>query len=147
MQLVWRPTRTTFAIMNIRETLHGEHAVTADPPYTGPPMQRPGIALALVFAFALAACGGGGDTTPGAVQTTVAQTSESPETTVGDGSPTTVASVDEATTSVAGNNSQAAPSGVDGPAAPDFSLVLSDGSTFVLSEAAKPVYMVFWAEW
>lgn len=32
-------------------------------------------------------------------------------------------------------------------AAPDFSLHLGDGSTFTLSEGAKPVYMVFWAEW
>lgn len=31
--------------------------------------------------------------------------------------------------------------------APDFSLLLSDGSTFVLSEEARPVMMVFWAEW
>ena len=31
--------------------------------------------------------------------------------------------------------------------APDFSLGLSDGSTFVLSEETRPVFMVFWAEW
>ena len=35
----------------------------------------------------------------------------------------------------------------DGPPAPDFELVLGDGSTFSLSAAEKPVYMVFWAEW
>lgn len=40
-----------------------------------------------------------------------------------------------------------APSGVEGPVAPDFSLVLADGSTFTLSEGSRPVYMVFWAEW
>ena len=39
------------------------------------------------------------------------------------------------------------PSGVEGPVAPDFSLVLGDGTTFTLSEEAKPVYLVFWAEW
>lgn len=31
--------------------------------------------------------------------------------------------------------------------APDFSLNLGDGSTFVLSEETRPVFMVFWAEW
>ena len=31
--------------------------------------------------------------------------------------------------------------------APDFTLALADGSTFVLSEEARPVFMVFWAEW
>lgn len=55
------------------------------------------------------------------------------------------ASVDEgADTAVAGERG---PSGVDGPNVPDFTLTMSDGSTFTLSEGAKPVYMVFWAEW
>lgn len=31
--------------------------------------------------------------------------------------------------------------------APDFTLDLADGTTFTLSEAAQPVYLVFWAEW
>lgn len=34
-----------------------------------------------------------------------------------------------------------------GTVAPDFSLALGDGSTFTLSEEARPVFMVFWAEW
>lgn len=33
------------------------------------------------------------------------------------------------------------------PTAPDFSLPLGDGGTFLLSEEARPVYLVFWAEW
>lgn len=33
------------------------------------------------------------------------------------------------------------------PVVPDFTLALGDGSTFTLSEASKPVYLVFWAEW
>lgn len=33
------------------------------------------------------------------------------------------------------------------PVAADFTLALGDGGTFVLSEAAKPVYVVFWADW
>ncbi len=36
---------------------------------------------------------------------------------------------------------------VEGPAAPDFDLTLSDGSSFSLSAEQKPVYLVFWAEW
>lgn len=35
----------------------------------------------------------------------------------------------------------------DAQVAPDFSLVLGDGSTFTLSQEARPVFMVFWAEW
>jgi hypothetical protein len=31
--------------------------------------------------------------------------------------------------------------------APDFTLALGDGGTFILSEEARPVYLVFWAEW
>lgn len=31
--------------------------------------------------------------------------------------------------------------------APDFTLGLGDGGTFVLSEEVRPVYLVFWAEW
>jgi hypothetical protein len=33
------------------------------------------------------------------------------------------------------------------PAAPDFSLMLADGSIFTLSEEKRPVYLLFWAEW
>ena len=35
----------------------------------------------------------------------------------------------------------------EGPAAPDFTLALEPSGEFVLSQEAKPVYMVFWAEW
>lgn len=33
------------------------------------------------------------------------------------------------------------------PAAPDFTLELGEGGTYTLYEGAKPVYLVFWAEW
>lgn len=33
------------------------------------------------------------------------------------------------------------------PVAPDFTLQLGDGGSYTLSEGAKPVYLVFWAEW
>ncbi len=37
---------------------------------------------------------------------------------------------------------------VAGPAAPDFSLALENrAGSFVLSDAATPVYLTFWAEW
>jgi len=32
-------------------------------------------------------------------------------------------------------------------AAPDFTLALGDGGSFTLSQEARPVYMIFWAEW
>ncbi len=36
----------------------------------------------------------------------------------------------------------------DGPPAPDFQLPLENrDGTFVLSDAATPVYLTFWAEW
>ena len=31
--------------------------------------------------------------------------------------------------------------------APDFTLQLGEGGSYTLSEGAKPVYMIFWAEW
>ena len=34
-----------------------------------------------------------------------------------------------------------------GEFAPDFTLELGDGGTFVLSQEVRPVYLVFWAEW
>ena len=34
-----------------------------------------------------------------------------------------------------------------GESAPDFTLALGGGGTFVLSEEARPIYLVFWAEW
>ena len=35
----------------------------------------------------------------------------------------------------------------EGPEAPDFTMALGDGGSFTLSEEAKPVYMIFWADW
>ena len=36
---------------------------------------------------------------------------------------------------------------LDAPPAKDFTLALEPSGEFVLSREAKPVYMVFWAEW
>lgn len=103
--------------------------------------------LVVAFAIAMAACGTGDaavDTTSQAAET-VAPT----ETTAG----TSETTAGQATTTE-GSDAEAAPtteaaqsSGVEGPVAPDFEFLLDDGSTFVLSEEAMPVYMVFWAEW
>ena len=35
----------------------------------------------------------------------------------------------------------------DAADAPDFTLLLGDGTSYTLSEDPKPVYLVFWAEW
>jgi len=35
----------------------------------------------------------------------------------------------------------------EGRTAPDFALALEPSGEFVLSQEAKPVYMIFWAEW
>jgi hypothetical protein len=39
------------------------------------------------------------------------------------------------------------PGGSSAQPAPDFTLELGEDGTFTLSEGAKPVYLVFWAEW
>lgn len=73
----------------------------------------------------------------------------------GDATPTTaVASTEPDATPATEPTDEIAPSAEERPApdpnreiAPDFSLLLGDGSTFVLSEETRPVFMVFWAEW
>jgi hypothetical protein len=35
----------------------------------------------------------------------------------------------------------------EGPEAPDFTTALASGEPYTLSEAVKPVYLIFWAEW
>ena len=73
-----------------------------------------------VLAVSLAACGGGGG---GAATTTTLATAPPGETTT------------------------IAPGTDERPLAPDFTLTLQPEGEFVLSEAGKPVYLVFWAEW
>ena len=77
------------------------------------------------------------ESTPGA---TVPATSAGDATTV----PATT-SVPEGTN--AGGSSERPAPDPSREIAPDFTLELSGGSTFVLSEEARPVFMVFWAEW
>jgi hypothetical protein len=72
-------------------------------------------------------------------------TSDSP-TTLPDASGDTAP---ETTTSLAVPDTTVAPTTTHSgrPVAPDFTLELGDGGTYTLSEGAKPVYLVFWAEW
>ncbi len=82
------------------------------------------VALAVVAALCLAACGD---------SVTSAGVTASP--------PSTEGSSSSSSTSASSTVTEA------GDAAPDFTLGLGDGGTFVLSEEARPVYLVFWAEW
>lgn len=129
--------------MNKRGTIPAAGPVSSDAAVHCPvPMKRSLIAIVLAVSAIVAACGDGGSAPPvtdasaTATETTeVAAATESPATTT------------QAAATTAANGDEVAPSGVDGPQAPDFEFQLDDGSTFVLSEEAMPVYMVFWAEW
>ncbi len=88
--------------------------------------------LAIAALGLLVSCGGatvGGETT----------SPTSSNTTLVDG--TTLPG--ETTTSEPGATSTLS----DRQVAPDFTLQLGDGGTYTLSEGAKPVYLIFWAEW
>lgn len=81
----------------------------------------------LILAFALAACSAQGEVT-------TSSTRASAEDSVTATDPEVAAAAPEVS-----------PSGR--PFAPDFTLELGDGGSYTLSEAEKPVYLVFWAEW
>ena len=104
--------------------------------------------LLTALALVAAACGGGA--------ADVSSPAESPSTTgAGDAAPATTAPAAEPSTSPATEpDEETTQPEPERPApdpnreiAPDFDLLLSDGSTFVLSEETRPVFMVFWAEW
>ncbi len=95
------------------------------------------IAVALVAA----ACGGAGGVT---TEPSVGATSGPDQTT---GPDQTSAPTNPVGTVDAGDPTVTTGGGTEGPAAPDFTLALGDGGTYTLSEGAKPVYLVFWAEW
>lgn len=102
---------------------------------------RPRVTAVLGLALAMvAACGDGADRPAGPapeVTSRVTPSGESvpPRSTPPTSGPTTTAGSSASTTTVAGEP------------APDFALELGNGGTFVLSEEARPVFMVFWAEW
>ena len=101
--------------------------------------------LLVVLGLMLGACGSGVSVGAGTTATSIPGVIDAPTTSAAAGS------ITETTPGVTGDTAVSpagrAPSGVEGPVAPDFSLVLADGSTFTLSEGSRPVYMVFWAEW
>lgn len=93
----------------------------------------------MVFALVVSACSSGTDAT----------------STTGAGEPTPTTTADAGTTvTTGGNDAVTTTSAADGttttsdrPLAPDFTLELGDGGSYTLSERARPVYLVFWAEW
>lgn len=93
----------------------------------------------MTLALVLAACSAtGGDaisTTDGVTVTTADPVAGSQPGDVGSSTTETTEAV-ETTETTSGR-----------PLAPDFTLELGDGGTYTLSEGAKPVYLVFWAEW
>lgn len=106
--------------------------------------------LAAVFALVVAACGGGDADSAlpadGSETTQASQAATTPNVAVEPTQPTT-------TPATAGSDDPE-PQAQERPApdpnrelAPDFSLALGSGATFVLSEETRPVFMVFWAEW
>ena len=92
------------------------------------------LALVCAFAFVVAGCAGGSETTESTLD---------PTTTTLSGDPTSTSEAETTTTTSAGETTTT--SGRE--LAPDFTLELGEGGSYTLSEGAKPVYMVFWAEW
>lgn len=104
-------------------------------------MRRTLLALVVISMMAVA-CGDDSSARPDgeAGSTTTAPADATPSTVT----PTTSAP----TTGTAGQTSSTTTTvSDDRPVAPDFSLDLGAGGTFVLSEETRPVYLVFWAEW
>ncbi len=95
-------------------------------------MRRTAAALTLTL---VVACGGTPTATTGEATTTSGTAPVSTATTVATPSSQTTVTT------------EAPPTTPQGDLAPDFSLQLGDGSTFVLSSEPKPLFMVFWAEW
>lgn len=115
-------------------------------------MQRRRLSTVIAaLSVVLAACGGGDE--PAAVAPTANVDASPASTTTTEAPPTESTVVSTVVDSVDGEESTA-PAARERPApdpnreiAPDFSLDLGSGSTFVLSEETRPVFMVFWAEW
>jgi hypothetical protein len=102
-------------------------------------------ALAAAFVLALAACSVDGGTPDNA--TTAAVATDSTTTTLESSSTTETAGGGDGTSTSTTPAASDPPPQIEGPAAPDFTFALADGSTFSLSDEQKPVYLVFWAEW
>lgn len=106
------------------------------------------LAASIVTALALVlgACGGG-QQDDGASQTTPVAPTAVPalDSTTEENKP--APSTDATTSAAAAGDSERPSPNPDRQLAPDFTLNLGSGSTFVMSEETRPVFMVFWAEW
>lgn len=104
------------------------------------------VAGLLGVLLVVAACAAPATQTSGP-SATVAQTgpgTEAPLVTEGPAATTASPSVPATTGPVSTAPPVPAP---NGPPAPDFTLAMGDGTSFTLSEEARPVFMIFWAEW
>ena len=102
--------------------------------------------IGLIVAIGLMATACGGAASPTAVDTQP-PTTATPAAGATD-APTAPDTTADATASTATPSSTAAGPDTSGlPEAPAFTLDLADGTTFVLADEQKPVYLVFWAEW
>ena len=103
---------------------------------------RTRLALAAVLTVVAAACASpdaAPDTTSAPVSTTPVPTTSNVVTTDSQTTTQPVTDEDTATTRP--------PPNPDRDLAPDFSLILSDGTEYRLADEVRPVYLVFWAEW
>lgn len=103
--------------------------------------------VTVVLAMLVAACGGADDPASPAVVSTQSETTAGTAPTSTTASPADNSGEPAAETTAPSESSTTSGPSFDGPPAPDFELLLADGSTFRLSDEAKPVYMIFWAEW
>lgn len=132
----------------MRELVSGCYQLTARSPSFFS-MRSPRIVPLLIgFALVVAACGGGAADTATSVERPSASGGSNAATT--SAVPSTEPGTPPATEQTGETTQPAAERPAPDPnreIAPDFDLLLSDGSTFVLSEETRPVFMVFWAEW
>ena len=106
-------------------------------------IRRSALTAAIVLSLAACAADGGTQEPTGADSPA---TSEATSTSQASSDSIASGGGEEGTTSTEAEVSDS-PLQVEGPAAPDFTFALSDGSSFSLSDEQKPVYLVFWAEW
>ena len=106
------------------------------------------LVLLIGSALLAVACGGDDAAPASAVLTSEAasDTTDAPATTEAETS-TTEAGTSTSEAATGSTEPAATTPPPEGPEAPDFTLALGEGGSFTLSEAQKPVYMVFWAEW
>lgn len=100
--------------------------------FPGPRWPILGLVLSL-----LVACGNGSEVAPPTSEDPVSPTDP---VAVPPEEPSTTAGQTTTTTTVPSTTAPTDP-------APDFTLELGNGGTFLLSQEARPVFMVFWAEW